>query len=259
MTDSLDTETKESLKHPKGFTLVELLVVIGILAVLIALLLPALNAARRASVKTQCLSQLRQIALAMQFYANDNKDMFPSRNESGTNNSEAGYPHQTKRTTAGQRYDLNYTFIVPYVSGISTKKIPRTANLIPYLGNRARTMFCPGQPDIKSEIGNAFEEQFCSYQYFVFFRGTFWGSSATYVDLTKRGRISGTAPLWSCLTQTKNGGQTTAAHDRPPPNVKPKGANCAYSDGSARWVDWKEMEGFWTFGGEVDYWPKYRK
>jgi len=57
----------------KGFTLVELLVVVGIIALLIALLLPALNAAQAASKGAKCLSNLRGIALAEQMYASSNK------------------------------------------------------------------------------------------------------------------------------------------------------------------------------------------
>lgn len=54
----------------RGFTLIELLVVMGILATLIALLLPALSAARESARSTQCLSNLRQMAVAAQMYAN---------------------------------------------------------------------------------------------------------------------------------------------------------------------------------------------
>ena len=55
----------------RGFTLVELLIVIGIIAVLIGLLLPALSAARRASRAVACLSNIRQMQTAQVFYAND--------------------------------------------------------------------------------------------------------------------------------------------------------------------------------------------
>lgn len=56
-----------------GFTLVELLVVIGIIAVLIAMLLPALSQARNQAKSVQCQSNLRQIGQALVMYGNDNR------------------------------------------------------------------------------------------------------------------------------------------------------------------------------------------
>jgi prepilin-type processing-associated H-X9-DG protein/prepilin-type N-terminal cleavage/methylation domain-containing protein len=63
-----------SLKRMRAFTLVELLVVIGIIALLISMLLPALRKAREAANMTACASNIRQVMLAFRFYADDWKD-----------------------------------------------------------------------------------------------------------------------------------------------------------------------------------------
>jgi prepilin-type processing-associated H-X9-DG protein/prepilin-type N-terminal cleavage/methylation domain-containing protein len=71
-------------RRKTAFTLVELLVVIGIISVLIAMLLPALNRAREAAKTVACASNMRQVMLAIQMYANDNRGYYPGILYKGT-------------------------------------------------------------------------------------------------------------------------------------------------------------------------------
>ncbi len=80
---------RRSINARRAFTLIELLVVIAIIAILIGILLPSLRGARDSARAARCLSNQRQIGLAMQMYAGDNREYVPR--ESGFN-SPPGTP-----------------------------------------------------------------------------------------------------------------------------------------------------------------------
>ncbi len=97
----------------RAFTLVELLVVIGLIAVLISLLLPTLSKARKQAVQLQCASILRQWGQAFHIYAAQNRGIIPhtgdwSRNVVGyLDRSFSPYPQN----------DCGYTFVLPPLMG----------------------------------------------------------------------------------------------------------------------------------------------
>ena len=77
------------MKTARGFTLIELLVVISIIGVLAALLMPVFSNVRAAGYTTKCLSQLKQIGLALQMYTDENNGRLPFlQNRASTNNAQ---------------------------------------------------------------------------------------------------------------------------------------------------------------------------
>lgn len=97
-----------------GFTLVELLVVIGIIALLISILLPSLNKARAAANTVACASNMRQVGMMFRMYSNENKDRLPPGMYAHSAPSTAGewswHDYMDKFLTGGKLNDAQKSF-----------------------------------------------------------------------------------------------------------------------------------------------------
>jgi len=133
------------MRQRRAFTLVELLVVIGIIAVLIGILMPALSRARKQAQVTQCLSNQRQLIMALLMYCNENKNTFPGGTGYFRWRNDAGAPQPFTSISKGADYD--HSAFNPYSCNADDESGP--TYLTKYVKGSKQVPVCPNEPELK--------------------------------------------------------------------------------------------------------------
>ena len=233
-------ETCIKRKHIKGFTLIELLVVISIIAVLMAIMMPALNKVRNQAKKVVCSNNLHQIHVASSTYAADNNGKFPSRGP-----EYDSFPHLLYYESKQQPNNINLreTLVEPYLAGQGDK-----------------ILYCSGTLKMFRNADKNTKEYLISYQYFNFEKKSqFWNPGVKQPNLTSIATAKPDSALWSCLTFVEGASMDTGlytCHDGEDlEKSRFKGSECVRVGGDCGWTDEKDNEAYFRL--EVNFlWPK---
>jgi prepilin-type N-terminal cleavage/methylation domain-containing protein/prepilin-type processing-associated H-X9-DG protein len=213
----------------KIFTLIELLVVIAIIAILASMLLPALGKAREKARIAGCSSNLKQLSMAVLFYANDNREELPPPPRSST------YPDFWWKCAAVS-YPGGTAFVNSNTMQIGLVLYPK------YVPNWSLTHCPSGYPKMttaKQASGNGTSRPYTNYH-------AYWRMSSSRVNSACT--MKEAKPHWRMLMDVATNGSVADELSNHTGNnaFYPSGANISYMDGHVSWSKIQELNSLYN-------------